>query len=178
MQLRKIDAATSQLETAIRLYFSDGDPVSIHTLACAACDLIRDMGRSLGHEGLTAKEWSLEYVKPEYRGEVRALLAASQNFFKHADRDPTAVLDFNPDEPRARILDGCNAFKTLTLDVTPLMQLFQLRAALTWAKDFFGYQGLETASELTLSWAELPNCDFLEQLLPDMERAHVIHPRV
>jgi hypothetical protein len=30
-KVSKLDAAKRQLETAIRLYFSDGDPVSIHT---------------------------------------------------------------------------------------------------------------------------------------------------
>jgi hypothetical protein len=34
----KWSAATSQLETAIQLWFNEGDPVSIHTLAVAAHD--------------------------------------------------------------------------------------------------------------------------------------------
>ena len=38
----KLDAAKRQLETVIRLYFFDGDPVSIHTLTSAV------LGSSLG----------------------------------------------------------------------------------------------------------------------------------
>jgi hypothetical protein len=32
VRVTKLDAAKKQLETAIMLYFHDGDPVSIHTL--------------------------------------------------------------------------------------------------------------------------------------------------
>ena len=38
--LSKLDVARRQLETAIRLYFYDGDFVSTHTLAAAACKVL------------------------------------------------------------------------------------------------------------------------------------------
>ena len=40
LHVTKLDAARRQLETAITLWFHDGDPVSIHTLA-AAVDAFR-----------------------------------------------------------------------------------------------------------------------------------------
>jgi hypothetical protein len=172
LQLTKLDAAASQMETAIRLYFADGDPVSIHTLACASCDLVRDVGRAQGIAKLTVKDWGLDYVKAEHRGEIRHLLSSSQNFFKHADRDSSETIDFNPEEPAARLLDGCMAYQKLTGTMTPLMTLFQLRAALTWARDFFGYEALESTPEETrLEWRDLPNPEFLRRLLPGLEDA-------
>jgi len=36
LKISKLDAAKRQLETAIRLYFNEADPVSVHTLAGAA----------------------------------------------------------------------------------------------------------------------------------------------
>ncbi|MDZ4064204.1 MAG: hypothetical protein U1E22_05985 [Coriobacteriia bacterium] len=172
MELTKLDVATSQLETAIRLYFDDDDPVSIHTLASAASDLIRDIGRPLGHEGLTARDWALEIIKPEYRDEVRPLFVTSQNFFKHADRDPHAVIDFNPEEPRAKLLDTCMAYQKLTLSVTPLMQLFEFQAALTWAQDFFGYPALDTVpGNVRSQWAGLTNPEFRSRFQSDLELA-------
>ncbi len=33
MKILKLEAAKNQLETAIKLYFQDADPISIHTLA-------------------------------------------------------------------------------------------------------------------------------------------------
>ena len=41
--IAKLDAAKRQLQTAIALFFDDGDPISIHTLACAAYDVIDDV---------------------------------------------------------------------------------------------------------------------------------------
>jgi hypothetical protein len=41
--ISKMDAAGRQLETAIRLYFNGGDPVSIHTLGAAAHTLLRGL---------------------------------------------------------------------------------------------------------------------------------------
>src|SRR5438552_18089527 len=39
LHLTKVGVAQSQLKTAIRLWFNDGDAVSIHTLACAAYEI-------------------------------------------------------------------------------------------------------------------------------------------
>ena len=44
----KLDAAKRQLETAIRLYFSNGDPISIHTLAGAAYNIVWDVNKKRG----------------------------------------------------------------------------------------------------------------------------------
>lgn len=45
MRLEKLEAARRQLETAIKLYFADGDEVSIHTLGAAAYALIQDINK-------------------------------------------------------------------------------------------------------------------------------------
>ena len=67
LKVSKLDAAKRQLETAIRLYFSNGDPVSIHTLVAAAYAILHDVtGRKgadpmliRGHEHhVTASETS------------------------------------------------------------------------------------------------------------------------
>src|SRR5262245_42997551 len=41
-RVSKLDAARRQIRTAIRLFFEDGDTVSIHTLTSAAEELLRD----------------------------------------------------------------------------------------------------------------------------------------
>ena len=45
VRVTKLDAAKKQLETAIMLYFHDGDPVSIHTLCCAAYSVIHTLNK-------------------------------------------------------------------------------------------------------------------------------------
>jgi hypothetical protein len=44
----KLDAAKRQLRTALRLWFDDGDPVSIHTLLAAAHEIIHTLYRRKG----------------------------------------------------------------------------------------------------------------------------------
>jgi hypothetical protein len=40
LALTKVDVARRQLQTAITLWFTNGDPVSVHTLAAAAHEII------------------------------------------------------------------------------------------------------------------------------------------
>lgn len=39
-KISALDAAVAQLRTAVRLYFEDNDPLSVHTLVKAAGELI------------------------------------------------------------------------------------------------------------------------------------------
>lgn len=48
MQITKLDAARRQLKTAIRLWFSDDDPVSIYALTYAAHEVLHDLHRGRG----------------------------------------------------------------------------------------------------------------------------------
>lgn len=89
-QLTKTDVARRQLVTAIRLFFQNDDPVSIYSLAANAWEVIdvlcnRARVASLSNETRghvpSGKDLKNDYVNSPYR-----------NFFKHADRDPDALL--------------------------------------------------------------------------------------
>jgi hypothetical protein len=56
--------ARRQLRTAIRLWFDDGDPVSIHTLAAAAYEILHTLARRKGAEDLL---FDAHLIKDEYR---------------------------------------------------------------------------------------------------------------
>jgi len=43
LKLSKLDAARRQLETAVALCFQEGDPVSIHSFACAAHEIVETL---------------------------------------------------------------------------------------------------------------------------------------
>ena len=58
-KVSKLDAAKWQLETAIRLYFSDSDPVSIHTVTAAAYNILRDVTKQKGVELMLVKATGL-----------------------------------------------------------------------------------------------------------------------
>jgi hypothetical protein len=96
MKVSKVDAASRQPDTAISLWFRDDDPVSIHTLAFAAYEIAQKLSQKLGNLRMTLEGWVPERVKPESVQAVIQRITEARNFFKHADRDPYGILDFDP----------------------------------------------------------------------------------
>src|SRR6266702_3691819 len=91
----KLDAARRQLVTALTLWFNGDDPVSVHTLACAAYEIIHAVSEKQNPYRRDLLFDSF-VVKDEHRREFNALMKGPANFFKHADRDGDAVITFKP----------------------------------------------------------------------------------
>jgi hypothetical protein len=123
IKISKTDAAKRQLETAIRLWFYSGDPVSIHTLAAAALQLLHDLGQKQGTGAILR---DLPGVLAGRRNELRKLIKGYENFFKHADNDPNALLDFCPDATELFILDAVLTYTKLTGDSAPIFDTFRV----------------------------------------------------
>jgi len=84
-RITKLDAANRQLDQAISLFFEKGDMLAIHTLTGAAFQLFADLGKL---DGVVSRYRSEELIR---RGRMRDWIQAlnsTQNFLKHADRDP------------------------------------------------------------------------------------------
>jgi hypothetical protein len=62
----KLEAARRQLRTAIELWFHSGEPVSIHTLAAAAYQVVHDLNRRKKGPPLLLDN---DMIKVEYRRE-------------------------------------------------------------------------------------------------------------
>lgn len=122
LKIGKMDAAKRQLETAIHLWFFSGDPVSIHTLACAAHQILHDIG---GKCGVPAVLREPPGVAPEHMKRIRKLVNKPENFFKHADSDPDALLDFNPEATELFILDAVITYEALTQEAAPILSTFK-----------------------------------------------------
>jgi hypothetical protein len=92
-QVGKLDAANRQLDFAIDLFFSEGDPVCVHTLAGAASillsDLIQDRAPDRSWDRMAQVDNNLS--PSEYFKTIRRV----QNFLKHAEHGANAVLSFN-----------------------------------------------------------------------------------
>lgn len=103
MTIGKLDAARRQLQTAITLWFNDGDPVSVHTLAFAAYEIIHSVSlkRNPNRPDLL---FDSDWIKPEHQKEANDLLRKPANFFKHADRDGDSVISFHPKQSEAFFL--------------------------------------------------------------------------
>ncbi len=116
MNVSKIDAAKRQLETAITLYFSKADPVSVHTLAAAAHEILRAVCKSRGGKSLIKDIKALGVIRKEKEKEYLDMLHEAQNFFKHGDRDPDASFEFRPTTTEAFILDACYMYISATTE--------------------------------------------------------------
>jgi hypothetical protein len=105
MIVTKLDAARRQLQTAIELWVDDRDPVSIHTLAYAAYQVIHDLNRHAKGAPLLLDS---AYIRPEMKQEFVNRVKSDAVFFKHADDrqkgkknknapKPSLSIDFEPD---------------------------------------------------------------------------------
>jgi hypothetical protein len=96
VRVSKLNAAQRQLKTAIALWFEDGDPVSVHTLAFAAYEIFHSVSE---HRDPYRRDLIFDtfHIKDEYRREWLAVVKREANFFKHGDRDSEAIIDFDPD---------------------------------------------------------------------------------
>ncbi|ADO83799.1 hypothetical protein [Ilyobacter polytropus] len=125
LTLSKLDIVKRQLETAIILYFNEKDPVSIHTLTCAAYNVIRDLNYKKENSSFSIREMFFKYgVKKEHEKEVIKKFNAAQNFFKHADKDSDEFLNFNPKATEILIFDAANLYSSLSGEKPELFLLF------------------------------------------------------
>ena len=105
----KLDAACRQLNTAIYLWFNNGDAVSIHTLACSAHQIVHDINEQQGGRDLIYDSLN---IKDEYRSQANNHLKQHYNFFKHADHDSSRTIEFDP-----KITELFIAFTSLGLEI-------------------------------------------------------------
>jgi hypothetical protein len=92
----KLAAGRRQLDCAIEMWFADKDPVAVHTLACAAHQIIHDIHAHKFPDKPLFLNTPL--AKEEYRAKFISIFKDAPNFFKHADRnpDPSSTIEFSP----------------------------------------------------------------------------------
>ena len=165
MKIAKLDAARRQLETAVALYFHQADPVSVHTLTAAAYDVLRDLNKTTSSAPMI-KDWAPTYIKDEYVDEFRRKLNEAQNFFKHADKDPEHVLNFQPDQSELLLLDACWTYKKLAGERLPLLGAFEMWAWATFASGLVSYEGEDSVVEVRDDVSRMSRQEFLRTTLP------------
>ncbi len=122
MRLGKLDAARRQLETAIRLYFADGDDVSVHTLAAAAYSLIRDINEHRQGEPML-KDWHL-FLPDDLALEFKSYINRPENFLKHADKDPAGVGELEPKWTEVLLWEASRKYCEMTGEQNKLLITF------------------------------------------------------
>lgn len=106
ISLRKVDkheAAVVQLKVGIRMFFERKDPLAVHALAYNSQSILRDLGKKFGiRSSLLDALYIIDDFKEQYIKTVRGVA----NFFKHADRDPDAILEYNEDTAALVLFDA------------------------------------------------------------------------
>lgn len=122
IKVSKLDAAKRQLETAIRLYFNDADPVSIHTLAGAAHNILNDLNKKYGGNPMIISDF---LIKDEFKKKIKQQINKAKNHFKHADKDPDTTIDFAPKVNEFFLFDACEKYMELTSENVPYFIIFR-----------------------------------------------------
>lgn len=122
--ITKLDAAVRQLNIAVEMWFQESDIVATHTLACSAHQLIFDIKRkeSIDSEML----FDSLIFKDEFRNKAIKHLKKEYNFFKHADKDPDATIEFNGVITQYYILISLRGLLSLNVVLTGAMRIFSL----------------------------------------------------
>lgn len=111
--ISKIEAASRQFSTAVQLFFAEGDEVSIHTLVAAAHGILFDISHKHGIDSLKDNP-QIRQVPGNMRKTFIDAVNEAQNFFKHADKDPKRVLQFNPEQTEVMMVDVILMYQALT----------------------------------------------------------------
>lgn len=159
IHVTKIGAAKSQLETAIRLWFEEADPISIHTLATSALKVLHDVGKMEG----VVESWLI--ARPNPPPEWNKYSTAHQNFFKHAKKDPYELIPFIAEGTDFYIFDAIHCYEDLCgSPLPPIMRAFLLRYKLSHPEIF----GDEITPRLPegVNVGSLGRADFLKKVLP------------
>jgi hypothetical protein len=124
--ISKLEGARRNLAAAVRLFFENGDPIAVHTLAAAAQGVIRDVAkaRGLSHTSILHDHPGISI---EARKEWFNILNAPRNFFKHADKDPDGMLEFDEKGNETLLLDAC-----ITLTELSSQALSEVNVYLGW----------------------------------------------
>jgi hypothetical protein len=158
--------AAAQLETAIRLWFADGDPVSIHTLAAASHDCFHALSKMAGRPSLF-KVWLKTQSKAAQRRATDA-----QNFFKHGYRDLSKRCSFMPFYAELLMFDAAVCYEHLAGGMTPIMETFTLRFSISNPRFLNVDVGalLESKGLEIDEIAPLGRAEFLQKILPIIAR--------
>ena len=123
MKINKLDAGISQLREVIKLFFEQRDPIAIHTVAGAVSLLLYNLGE---HKDIENYVRGNPHIREDKKRQWISIINEAQNFFKHADKDPNAELDFNPKLTELLLFDACLSVESLTGNMFSEARIFAI----------------------------------------------------
>lgn len=108
MRLTKIDVAEAHLITAVRAHFRGEHPASVYLLAASAREILTTLGEKTGRRTMLA---GIAETTGTPLKKLIGIAGEFANFFKHADRDPTASLEtFTEQDTEMVLYIACHDF--------------------------------------------------------------------
>jgi hypothetical protein len=157
----KLTGGRRVLNAALNLWFADGDPLAVHTLAAASHGVLADLCR---HRGISDKLFDSALVKEEHRKLWIKKVRGPANFLKHADEDPVSELEFNPVLNDLRMMFCLWCLRELGAPQNTLEHAFAVRIGLEYphflSEDMF--QGTGATDRDVAELRALTRAKFLE----------------
>jgi hypothetical protein len=119
--ITKFDAMQRQLDAAIEMWFSDRDPVAIHTLLLASHEILHTLFRKKGLKHLL---FDSADIKKETRQEWNNQIRKCYNFFKHPQRDHNSSIAFNSSLNEFIIIHSIQGIKDMRIPFTFFQEAF------------------------------------------------------
>jgi len=161
--LTKVDVARQQLVTAIRLFFAKEDAVSIYSLASNAWEVIDELCRLAAVQSESqktrshidrSKDLKRDYINSPYR-----------NFFKHANKDPDAVLTgFTERTPEAVLFLACEDYIRLNRASPVEVQVFQFWFIAMYPEKLSEASSEDLAEKIALAFPNIRALPRIEQI--------------
>ena len=138
IHITKHAAAQRQVDAAIRILFSEEDPLAVHTVVAAAHRILTDLvekhrkssfmddayldalNRVREHFPEKTQSWNIQHFKKWLRDERNR----PANFLTHADQDADKMLNQETLKTDHLLLEACCRYEELGLPSTPEMSAF------------------------------------------------------
>lgn len=129
LKLNKMAAARRQLNTAIWLWFQEGDSASIHTLTGAAFGILRDLYyREKKQQPAPFNADEMPEELREHAKNIRNLMTQTEGFLKHARTDPDATHALPAQFTEHYLFNAIKAYSEIKGECDqPLMSMFVIR---------------------------------------------------
>lgn len=165
----KLDSASRQLHTAVKMFLQNSEPVSIHTLACASQEILESLCKTQGIKSL--KTQILEFVREERKKDFIKMLDKAKNSFKHAGIDPNETTKFNSEETELILWDAIRLYHNLTKEKVSLFVAFELWMYANNTDLFILVPEQKQVYESLIKGFDPQNRGLFLQMVPEFEQA-------
>jgi hypothetical protein len=156
IRINKLDAARRQLDSAVRMTFSEEDPVAIHSVVAAAHRVVRDICEKRGdiESYLRFTDW----IAPGHEKDFWGAINASANFIKHADTDVDSIHEMDDETSDFMIAYASKWFRDLgnspSIEMRTFLGWWALQNTKTLKPEVFSQSGFYHIYEKYLEMAE------------------------